>query len=252
MADPAPLPDPLPPPLKKRRARPWHRVLGILTILPLAWVTVTGALLNHTVDWDLDTLQIEHPWVLRAYGMSPSGEPAGLRIGPHEVAAWDGQVFFNAVPLEISGPLVGAAADGDGVAVVTRTEVLRLDASGVVIESLDGASLPDPPLLGVAGRDGRVLLQNAGGWHVAEGDWLEFSPAADASPVPLGPVDDAETLRRAWAQGGLPASRVLLDLHAAKFLGAFSKYFYDLVAVCTLWLCVTGAILFFRKPRRNR
>lgn len=241
----------------KRRARPWHRVLGILCTLPLLWVTLTGAALNHTVDWQLDRIRIDHPWLLRAYGMAPSGEPVRISAGRHEVALWDGQVFLDASPLEVAGTLVGAVTDGNGVAVVTDTGVLRLDGSGAVIESLDGVSLPEPPLLATAEENGKVLLKNAAGWHEVDEAWLEFTPRGQIStspqtPSPIADQASRQRLGRAWSDGGLPASRVLLDLHAGKFLGSFSKYFYDIVALCTLWLCVTGAILFFRKPRRNR
>lgn len=241
----------------KRRSRPWHRVLGLLTALPLVWVVITGALLNHTVDWKLDRIQLNHPWLLRAYGMAPSGEPAGVTVGRHEIVAWDGQIFLNEEPLEVSGSLVGAVADGDGVAVVTSDAVLRLDESGHPVEVLDRVSLPAIPLTGVAAADGRTLVRNAGGWHEVDPDWLEFSSVgelrvADQALSAVENQDSRRRLRSAWSRGGLPASRVLLDLHAGRFLGSFARYFYDFVALCTLWLCLTGLILFFRKPRSNR
>jgi hypothetical protein len=246
------------PPLKKRRSRPWHRVLGMIAVLPLIWVMLTGVMLNHTLDWKLDRIQLNHPWILSAYGMTPTGEPVGLTAGSHQIAEWDGQIFLDAKPLEVSGSLIGAVADGDGIAVVTSSAILRLDASGSIVELLDGASIPAAPLQAVAHQDGKTLLRNADGWHEAGVDWLDFTERdEDAEFVEqmLSPLENetARTrLRTAWTHGGLPASRVVLDLHAGKFLGAFSKYFYDVVAVCTLWLCLTGVILFVRKPRRIR
>lgn len=242
---------------KKRRSRPWHRVLGFLTALPLVWVVITGALLNHTVDWNLDRIQLTHPWLLRAYGMVPSGEPVGVRVGRNEIVEWDAQLFLNAEPLEVSGSLVGAVSDNDGLAVVTNDAVLRLDKSGAVLETLDQSILPEIPITAVATEQGRTLLRNADGWHVVGSDWLEFAPAgkgtvAGQTPSPVANEDSINRLRSAWSRGGLPASRVILDLHAGRFLGSFARYFYDFVAVCTLWLCLTGLILFFRKPRRNR
>jgi hypothetical protein len=242
---------------KTRRSRPWHRVLGLLTALPLVWVVITGALLNHTVDWKLDRIQLSHPWLLRAYGMLPTGEPVGVMVGRNEIVEWDGQLFLNAGPLEVPGSLVGAVADGDGLAVVTSEAVLRLDQTGAAVETLDQVSLPGIPLTGVATANGGTLLRNADGWFLAAPDWLEFTPAREAlvvgqTPSPVADENSRNRLRSAWSRGGLPASRVLLDLHAGRFLGSFARYFYDFVALCTLGLCLTGLILFFRKPRRNR
>jgi len=244
---------------KIRRSRPWHRILGVFAALPLVWLLLTGAVLNHTVDWNLDQTELDHPWILRAYGMTPSGTPQGIMVGEHQVAEWDGQLFFNAIPLEVSGSLIGAVADGQdgGIAVITSEAVLRLDAASEVVELLDEVSLPSTPLDGVAVRDGKPLLKNAAGWHEVDQDWLEFTVAEEApfAKQALATVENEEAkqkLSEAWTRGGLPASRVVLDLHSGRFLGSFGKYFFDFVAICTLWLCVTGLILFFRKAQRKR
>ena len=232
-------------------------MLGLVTAMPLVWVMLTGAVLNHTVDWKLDQIQLTHPWLLQAYGMAPSGEPSGVVIGLHQAVEWDGQLFLDAVPLEVSGNLVGAVADGDGVAVVTHEAVLRLDETGSAVEILESVSLPATPLTGVAAQGGRTFLKNADGWHEVGPEWLEFAPAEKApfAAQALSVVENEDIksrLRSAWTRGGLPASRVVLDLHAGRFLGSFGRYFYDVVVVCTLWLCLTGLVLFFRKPRRSR
>ena len=239
----------------KRRARPWHRVIGLLSALPLLWVVVTGALLNHTVDWKLDERMVDHPWVMRAYGMSPRGEPRVVDAAGHRVAVWDGMVFLDGELLDLPGELVGAVADGDGLAVVSSSHVLRLNGNSEQIELLDSASLPGVPLTGVRRQGNRIDLRDGSGWHEVVDDWLDFRDAADGEAQTLEPLPDGaerQALYQAWSQGGLPLSRILLDLHAGKFLGAMGRYFYDLVALATIILCITGGVLFFRKPRRNR
>ena len=239
----------------KRRARPWHRLLGMFAALPLVWVVLTGAVLNHTTDWGLDRIMISHPWLLRAYGMVPEGEPLGVTLQGNHVAEWDGLIFLNGKVVQASGRLVGALADEAGLAVVTETQVLRVLENGEVLETVEELSLPALPLTGVHAAGGEKFLQNAEGWHRVGADWLEFVKVEDdfeAQRLEPVPADQSTALQSAWGEGGLPLSRVLLDAHAGHFLGGFSKYFYDLVAVATLWLCATGVILFFRKPRPAR
>ncbi len=240
----------------KRRARPWHRVLGLFAAVPLVWVVITGALLNHTVDWKLDRIMISHPWVLGVYGMTPQGEPRGVKIDDHEVTEWDGLIFIDGKSVDLNGRLQGVAKSGEGLVVVTDSQVIRLDATGRVIELLDEVSLPALPLTGVHAGEGALHLKNAAGWHRVLDGWLDFEKTESTFEsqvlAPLADQARIEQLRVVWSDGGLPVSRVLLDLHAGHFLGSFSKYFYDLVAVATVWLCVTGLILFFRKPRRPR
>lgn len=241
---------------RKRRARPWHRVIGLLTVLPLLWVVITGALLNHTVDWRLDERMIDHPWVMKAYGMAPEGEPEMVKVGGFQVVEWDGLIFANGDLIDVSGPLVGAVADGDGVAIVTASHVVRMDPWGEQIEMLGSASLPDVPLTGVSDQDGRIQLRTQDGWYEVMDDWLEFGPAPGSPEaqrmLQMADGPERRLLRKAWSQGGMPASRILLDLHAGHFLGSFGRYLNDFVTLSTIVLCVTGVILFFRKPRRAR
>jgi hypothetical protein len=189
--------------------------------------------------------------------MTPGGEAKGVEIGRHHVIEWDGQIFLGTTPLQASGKLLGAVPDGSGLALVTDKAVLRIESSGQVLETLDELALPELPLSGCALRDGKVLLANVAGWHEVAPDWLAFRPRPnlDFPAQSLVPVTDPailNPLRRSWAQGGLPASRVILDLHAGRFLGPFARYFYDFVSLCTVILCVTGAVLFFRTSRRQR
>lgn len=241
---------------RKRHSRKWHRWMGLLTALPLIWVLATGVVLNHTVALKLDDIEVNHPWVMAAYGMNPSGEPLGQQLESFQVATWDGIIFLNGKPLELTGELLGAVSDGEGLAIVTDRSVLRLDSSGETIELLDEISLPELPLTGVAMDAGVVLLKNNVGWHEVSDGWLETKQRDQApfSAVALSEIENEEsreTLRQAWTRGGLPASRIVLDLHSGRFLGAFGVYFYDFVAVCTALLTVTGLVLFFRKPRRR-
>ncbi|SHJ23397.1 PepSY-associated TM region [Rubritalea squalenifaciens DSM 18772] len=242
---------------KQRLSRRGHRWLGLLLALPLTWVLLTGVVLNHADDWGLETRKVSSSWVLNAYGMSPEGQPKGLEVDGVWVAEWDGVFLVDGTSHSLNGALRGAVRDGDGLAVVTDQAVLRVDADGEVIETLGELSLPMPPILAVTQTAEGVYLKNTEGWHLMDSAWLNFGlvEGKELSPQAVEVVQDAatlDTLRSSWAGGGVPASRLVLDLHAGHFLGAFGAYFYDFVALCTLVLIVTGVILFYRKPRRNR
>lgn len=242
---------------RKRKSRPWHRILGMLSALPLIWVLITGALLNHKEDFGLDETEIASPIVLAAYGMTPTGNPMSAVCAGKVITYWDGQVFFQDSAIELSGDFLGAVADGDGVAVVSSESVVRLGPEGEFIEVIDELSLPSLPLLGVARSEASVMVKNADGWHAADAEWLEFSHQSTLSlqPTDLQVLEDDELkkrIARSWSGGGVSLSRLVLDLHAGNFLGSFAKYFYDFVVICTLWLIGTGLILQYRTSRRNK
>lgn len=244
--------------VKQRLSRRGHRWLGLLLALPLTWVLLTGVVLNHSADWGLDSKKVSSSWVLDAYGMSPKGQPVGMSIEGKQVSEWDGVLLVDGASHSLDGKLLGVVKDGEGISVVTSRAVLRLGAGGEVIEVLnDELSLPALPLVAVAQTDKGVFLKNAEGWSLMDAQWLghEKVEGAGLSVQQPSVIEDEATLeelRSTWAGGGVPASRLVLDLHAGHFLGSFGAYFYDFVALCTMILIVTGVILFYRKPRRNR
>lgn len=242
---------------RKRKSRPWHRMLGMISALPLIWVLITGVLLNHQEDFGLTETEITSPLVLSAYGMTPAGEPMSVTCDGKVITYWDNQVFFQESSIEVSGNFIGAVADGEGVVIICDDSVTRLDANGDLIEKLDELSLPSLPLFAVASHAGTVFLKNTEGWHSPDADWLEFTAKADANPTAteLSPLDNdklKKSISASWAGGGLPLSRIVLDLHAGNFLGDFAKYFYDFVVFCTLWLIGTGLVLQYRTSRRSK
>lgn len=242
---------------RKRKSRPLHRWLGMLATLPLVWVLVTGFFLNHADDFKLDEKFTNAPWIMRAYGMMPKGEPLKAPLECVSVAEWDGVVFVNDQVVEQTGTFLGAAKDGEMIALVYEDAALRYNAEGELIESLDELSLPTLPLTGIGQYEGQAFIKNADGWHRPDVDWIEWQKAESTSitTLELEVVDD-ESLRAElaglWNGGGLSYYRVMLDLHAGNFLGSFAKYFYDLVIVCTLWLISTGLVLQYRATRRQK
>lgn len=241
---------------RKRKARSWHRFLGMFSAIPLIWVLLTGVVLNHSEDFDLDAIELKSPMILSAYGMTPTGRPMAVHVHGRVISSWDRIVFFDQMHLDVEGELITALPLDGGVAVVSDQVILRLDLEGEVIEKLDELSLPGIPLLEAGVVDGQMAVRTAEGWFVADPDWLEFSQTNESiKAVTLLELKDEalkDTLATQWAGGGISLSRFVLDLHAGNFLGNFATYFYDFVVLCTLWLIGTGLVLHYRTSRRSR
>ena len=249
----------------KRRSRKLHKWIGVIITLPLLWITITGIILNHTVDWKLDQIKIESQWLKNHYGMAPTGEPTGYIISANEasyqIIEWDGVIYFNSSPIEaqLEGRLLGVLyKEGSTISIVTEYNVLQLDEKGNLIEKLDELSLPELPITAVAQQGTTLYLKNAEGWHTPDADWLEMTAIAKAdaplASIALSTIENQtvkDKLMQNWSRSELPASRVILDLHSGRFFGTIGKYLYDLVAICTILLSITGIALFFRKPRRR-
>ena len=241
---------------RRHKSRPWHRLLGLISALPLIWVLLTGLMLNHSEDFRLDSIELNSPMILSCYGMTPSGEPMSVSVHDHTITSWDGIVFFDQRHLDVEGKFLTALQLNNCIVVVSDQVILRLSLDGEVIEKLDELSLPEIPLIEAGVVNGKMAIRSADGWSIADSDWLEFSETNETiKAVTLHTLQD-DTLRGAlrtqWAGGGISMSRFVLDLHAGNFLGSLAAYFYDFVVLCTLWLIGTGLVLQIRTSRRNR
>jgi hypothetical protein len=240
---------------RKRKSRPLHRWLGMLATLPLVWVLVTGFLLNHSEDFGFEESHVTHPWVLAAYGMTPKGEPEALQFEETSLVHWDGVNFLNGEAIDLNSRAIGVVST-NAQEIIATTESLAIYENGELLEMLDELSLPNLPLHSIGVNEEGVVLKNDQGWWKADENWIEFSQSEMATSLAtaseLIDASQREQLAAAWAGGGLPTARVILDLHAGHFLGNFAKYFYDLVILCTLWLIGTGLVLQYRSTRRSR
>jgi hypothetical protein len=234
-------------------------LIGILLVVPLLLVTITGLLLNHTVDLGLSKRRVTADWIQSRYGMTLKGEPKAYGLERKTYAGlWDGKLFHRSNIIADSSPLVGAVPLRDGTAVVTASAVHYFGLDGELIETLGPVTLPEPPITR-AGRsqDLTLVLETDSGTFTADANLLEFTE----TPSPEGtewsaPVVASEAEIAAWKSAfsgdGIPLDRVILDIHSGRFFGSIGKWIYDLLVMGILILSVTGIVLYVRIRRRSR
>ena len=246
---------------KSRSIRTWirasHRWLGVLLLLPLTIVCITGLILNHTVDLKLSSRKTSVDWIQARYGMHLQGEPEAMGFdGKAYAATWDGKIFYQKQILEDTTPLIGAVPLRDGTAVVTASAVHYFGLDGELIETLDSLTLPGTPISRSGRtRDLELVLETPAGTFISDENLLEFTKAdtgreIDWSGVVTAKESDLETWKSAFSGDGIPLDRLILDLHSGRFFGTVGKWIYDLATVGVLLLSATGFVLFLRTRRR--
>ena len=250
----------MPPPLTKTTwNRSAHRLLGVLLVAPLILVSVTGLLLNHTVDLGLSGRHMKAGWIQARYGMTLEGETKAYGLdGKAYAALWDGKLFHRSTIIPDSPPLVGAVPLRDGTAVVTASAVHYFGLDGELIETLGPPTLPEPPITRAGrSRDLTLVLETGSGTFASDADLLEFT----AAPAPEGTTWSAPAIpsgeqisawKAAFSGDGVPLDRVILDIHSGRFFGPIGKWIYDLLVIGILVLSATGIVLFLRIRRRAR
>mgnify|MGYP001827844268 CR=1 FL=1 len=217
---------------RKTLAR-WHRRLALLVGLWLALLALSGVLINHAHDWGLDRDPLPRALLGLVYGIEADAIDycdLAESIGPacSEV--------FARLELPAGQLLLGA------------TQLVLVDVQGRVIETLPAGQL------GLTGVERGLRLGDT--VYLSDGP---TTVRTDSDLLDLENLDavEAEALADApWQRRGNPADtvtweRLLLDLHAARFLGPAARWFNDLMAGLILVLVVSGAWLYRAKRRRD-
>lgn len=209
----------------------WHRRIAVAVMLWLAWLAATGIFVNHAHDWGLDRKPL--PAVLQhwVYGIE-----AGPGVACDGLDAPPGQCNRSFARLETPA----------GAALLTAHDIFLFDDSGALIEQLPVSQAGLSRLDAGKVAEGRVLLRGPEGTVAADRDWLEFTLAHDS-----GPDSAPAWLTRQQGSESVTWERLVLDLHAARFLGSLAKGFTDLMAALILVLAVSGGWLYRVKKNTN-
>lgn len=212
-------------------AKRWHRRLALAVALWLALLAITGSAVNRAHDWGLDRAQLPAFLQRGVYGIDHREEDpcAGLEPAPEACA----RAFAR----------LDTAA---GSILLTPHGAVLLDPDGRPVEELPAGQLGLARIDGGAAAGDRVYLRGA-----------DRAVAGDAELLELARVDPQEqdALRDLpWRQAGeqvagITWERLLLDLHAARFLGPAAQWFSDLMAALILFLVVSGLRLYGARRR---
>ena len=234
-----------------------HKWLGLGSVLIVIVIAVTGIVLNHGAELELDSEMMEDRWLLEWYGIAPEGEPEGYACGEHWIVEWSDAWFFDDHSLGGEGPLVGAGMVGDEYVAASAGSLLVLDEEGQVLEKLDEASLPPGEIAKIG-----LVAENSLALKISDGQAFEMPELLEVRPLrepdkatwfesSTVPEEVRDRVQVAYRGEGLPVSRVVLDLHSGRFFGRAGVIIYDLAAVVLLILAGTGIWLGIRGSRRR-
>lgn len=209
----------------------WHRRAGIFVLAWLVVLALSGVLINHAHDWGLDTAALPPALQQGFYGIESAGD--SYCASYPDLGVECSAVFAR---LEV----------GSQSLLLAGHSLFLLDAEGALIERIPAVQLGLSSVQGGLYREGRILLRDHEAILSVDSDLLES--------VVLEGDEAAMTQNLDWtlpvAGEAISWERLLLDVHAARFLGPFSRLFNDLAAALILFLAVTGFWLYLHK-RKN-
>ena len=112
----------------------WHRRIGLVAIVLVIILAITGIMLNHTEELKLDENYVESSLLLGWYGLEPKGEAISYDVGEHVITVLDHQVFFNTYPVARTAQSYRGAVKAEQLIVLAfDTELILLTHDGEVL-----------------------------------------------------------------------------------------------------------------------
>lgn len=233
----------------------WHRRIGITTALFVILLSVTGIIINHGHDLELDKSYVQNNLLLNWYGIrAPAASNAYLLDG-HWVAQLGERVYFNEQELLGNGGELRGAISLNNVFVIARErELILLTPEGETIEHIGNAGGLPAGLKKMGVENGRLVLQAAHGFYTTDDNFLDWHHTeVSGNPwIQKQTLPDAiyQQLASQYRGHDLTVERTLLDLHSGRILGNWGVWLMDAAAVAMLLLSCSGAWVWWRRSRR--
>ena len=235
----------------------WHRRTGLIAAVLVVILAVTGILLNHTEQLQLDENYVDSPLLLSWYGIEPQGEISSYITGSHTISVLDGHVFFNSYPVTTTTQTFHGAVWAEQLIVLAfDSELILLTHDGELVERMPtGHSFTNIQRIGIKYK--RPVIETSdplyyiADEHILDWDVIINEDIAWAEQIRLSESKMA-VLLDSYRGRGLTLERVLLDLHSGRILGEFGVYLMDAAAIALLWLSGSGMWVWWSRRQKQK
>lgn len=242
---------------KKFTAFLWHRRIGLFALLLVIILAITGIMLNHTEQFELDETYVDNSWLLSWYGIEPEDEPISYHVGEHVISSWHNQLFFDDTAITtLEQNIHGAIAADQFIVIALDDAIILLTPDGEFIERVSTSiSFSNITRLGM--KYNRPVIETSEPlYYIADEHILDWDIMVneDVKWVDTYTLtsDEKDKLLIAYRGNGLKLERVILDLHSGRIFGSYGIYVMDAAAVALLWLSGSGFWVWNSRRRKMR
>ncbi len=236
-----------------RRLRYLHRIVGLVSVVFVLLLSITGILLNHTEELQLNKRYVRFQPLLSLYGVQAPSLVSFI-VDNHRITQLGQQVYHNKTPLSIhlkaQEKLVAASVFTDFYVIASQQRIWLLTPDFEVIETIGEAQSLPTPLLVLSHTENHLYIDTESGIYRTDSDFLAWEKVFSHSGKWIKSYSPNRKLKAYLLQryqgDGLPWERVLLDLHSGRILGYFGVLLMDLAAILLIFLTLTGVWMWWR------
>lgn len=244
--------------IKLKSMYQWHRYVGITIALFVIMLSITGIMLNHTSEFELNKNYIENETLLNHYGIHAPKKVKSHFANNLWVSQWNSRLFLNENDLGKTNDKIIGFVFFQGMLVIGFNNSLMLyTTEGELIENLSGTEGVPAAINAIGITDKNLLAVNSeNGIYTSDSDlsiWLKDPQVITIwnDPKPL-PKPLQKSLAKKFRGKGLNMERVILDLHSGRLLGTGGVYFMDIIALLLTFLAGSGLWIWSMRLIKNR
>ncbi|MEX1664688.1 PepSY domain-containing protein [Zhongshania arctica] len=236
----------------------WHRRLGVVLLVFIVMLVVTGIAINHSASWGLDKSFVQQTWLLNYYGISEP-ELRSYRDQNDWLAQSGASLYLNENPIgSCDGLLLGAVKQGEDWLVLCEGRLQVFNLHGARLDDISESLGLPPAVSAIAANNNNIYLRTSTATIQFDPALLTFTSLENPMPEAKWAAQLAppQTLREVWLSAhrgnGVNWERVLLDLHSGRLFGPVGVILTDIAAVLLLLLALSGVWVWVSKPGRWR
>ena len=237
----------------------WHKRLGIFSAFFVIILSITGILLNHASHIKLDNAYIASPFILKLYGIRTPNITA-TSIDNHWIYHIGDSIYQNETPLEsCEGHLIGAVANPIFTIIACDKSVLFYSSTMEFIDSLNTHFGLPTPIQKIGKFQNTIVIRS-------QNQLFFFDESLNTQPLPNDtqitaikwsniekpPKEILSQIQRTYIGTDLTWERLILDIHAGRFLGKLGPLIMDIIAIMFITLAVTGIFIWRKKNKKSR
>jgi hypothetical protein len=243
-----------------RHLREWHRKLGIMAVFFILYLALTGIAINHSNQWQLDTMPVSNSALLDFYHIKAPEQIQSY--GQAELIVTQPFVWLHHNLLfESPAPVVSAGLWQQMWLVATADNIWLFTEQGQLIDKL-GLNSGLPPnitalCLAAQAPEQLYLLTELGVFRTDQSlmNWQLTLSHESINCFAAEQQNSAEQINRAsmlYRSHLLSVERLLLDLHSGRIFGTAGTYLIDFVAIIMMLLSFSGLYIWLRYARARR
>ncbi|QMU60215.1 MAG: hypothetical protein GKR92_00265 [Gammaproteobacteria bacterium] len=227
----------------------WHRRIGLLAAIFIAFLVITGIALQHSDDFNLNKQYLSSSWLLKYYGIKPNPITT-YQLGNQTISHAGESIYLSGKPIthEISaihGAVKHITDTNNKIVIATSDSLIVIGHDGHIIDEIttqDG--LLEAPIGIALSKNNTMVVRGINTYWESLGDLTRWQKLQGPHPHWVAPAITLPVLRQVIESHDMSKQinleRFLLDAHSGRVFGKYGIYVIDVAAILLLILSITG------------